>query len=41
VFAIISEEFSNGATSIGGNELQGGGFGGCGGNDDGVFHGII
>jgi hypothetical protein len=41
VFAVVSEEFSNGATTVWGQELKGGGIRSCGGDDDGVFHGVI
>lgn len=41
VFAIVSEEFSDGAAGIGSNELQGSSFGGGGCNDDGVLHGVV
>jgi hypothetical protein len=40
VFAIVTEEFSDGAAGVGGQELKGGGVGSRGGDDDGVFHGV-
>ena len=40
VLAVVAEEFTHGASGVGGQELQRGGIRGGGSHDDRVFHGI-
>jgi len=41
VHAVVSEELSEGASGVGGDELEGSGIGGSGGNNDGVLEGVL
>lgn len=41
VLAVVSEVLTDGAAGVGGQELEGGGLGGSGGNDDGVAEGVV
>ena len=41
VLSVISEVFSDSTSGVGGQELEGSGFRGSGGDDDGVVHGSM
>ena len=41
VHAVVSEELSESASGVGGDELEGSGIGGSGGNNDGVLEGVL
>jgi len=41
VHAVVSEEFSEGTSRVGGDELEGGGIGGSGGDNNGVLEGVL
>ena len=40
VLGVVTEELTNGATGVGGQELERGGIGGSGGNNDGELHAV-
>jgi len=41
VHAVVSEEFSESASGVGGDELEGSSIGGCGSNNNGVLEGVL
>lgn len=41
MLSVVSEELSNSATGVGGQELKGGGLRGSGSHDDGVLEGVM
>mmetsp|Transcript_8630 Transcript_8630/g.10112 ORF Transcript_8630/g.10112 Transcript_8630/m.10112 type:complete len:544 (-) Transcript_8630:157-1788(-) len=40
VLAVVTEELADGTAGVGGQELEGGGFGGSGSDDNGVLHAV-